>query len=558
LEYAYGAWIKVTLAEPSSSIVVRSEHQFNKHERRRLGLRKHFYEFSAQHRDSPSRERRGKNAWHFHVDKRFVSQLETNAAQAESADAQEAWTAMIGRLQELIGESFEDRAEFRDRLPLPVSDAGARIRELIASRAFSPADCYVIKSSDCFGHYVGFIDLRPNSFESPLALGVLGLPRRYRHNPDVRIVTGSYGPLFGGPAFAGTVYSMHDPKEGGAPCAQACAIMALGMLADRGAQISGNYTLTYLAYRKSAREHTHEDSIAAGDRHLGNGIPHGVTRFSFALRGETGNDKNAGLAPGELAQVLAERGISTLHIARPVNDGNRILMQRLIEAYITARFPIILAVDSAAWWPWRKHPRHAGHAVLVVGYRRLSNHPGEISLITHDPGYMPYYELPFADCQRACAQLRLRNGNPADKFHAILIAPESIRLHASECVSWLLAAEREFKPFFARNDDRDYRIALIVRDDLADRLYARPINPPQVRQFVSRLQAALEVSLDRCAYWCIAGFQQRRLRTVWLFDARKPIATAAGWTAQLTFQDRSVIMEFAREGGKRIDRVVIA
>src|SRR5258708_7722782 len=58
LELVYGPWVKVTLAEPSSSIVVRSEHQYNKDERGRLALRKHVYELSADHGTSQGRLRR--------------------------------------------------------------------------------------------------------------------------------------------------------------------------------------------------------------------------------------------------------------------------------------------------------------------------------------------------------------------------------------------------------------------------------------------------------------------------------------------------------------------
>ena len=79
------------------------------------------------------------------------------------------------------------------------------------------------------------------------ALGVLAVPKYYLHDPAAVLISGDYGPVFGGPAFPAGVYSMHDPDAGGGYCAQAAVIMALGLLVDRGAQVTGSHTLTYLA-----------------------------------------------------------------------------------------------------------------------------------------------------------------------------------------------------------------------------------------------------------------------------------------------------------------------
>src|SRR5262249_35083668 len=143
LKWVYGRHIKVTLSEPTSSIVARSEHQYNKREYLRLSLRKHLYKVAG-------------------------------------------------------GEG-----------------------------AVFGMDCADVGESDRFATYLGFIDLRFHSIESPLALGILAPPKRLREDRSTNLVTGFYGPIFGGPGFECSVYSMQDPKSGGSYCAQICIFMIL-------------------------------------------------------------------------------------------------------------------------------------------------------------------------------------------------------------------------------------------------------------------------------------------------------------------------------------------
>ena len=103
------------------------------------------------------------------------------------------------------------------------------------------------------GSYIGYIDLRRHYQSSPLALGLLGVPRKLAVDPDAHLVVGDFGPLFGGPALPCTIYSMQDDRTAGAACAQACIIMVLGMLSDRGARLEGSYTLTQLGFSAEGR-----------------------------------------------------------------------------------------------------------------------------------------------------------------------------------------------------------------------------------------------------------------------------------------------------------------
>ena len=47
MTHIYGPRIKIGLSETSSCFVVRSEHHYNKDERRRLSLRKHIFEINT-------------------------------------------------------------------------------------------------------------------------------------------------------------------------------------------------------------------------------------------------------------------------------------------------------------------------------------------------------------------------------------------------------------------------------------------------------------------------------------------------------------------------------
>lgn len=507
LEKVYGSGIKVTLSEPSSSIIVRSEHQFNKSERRRLGLRKHIYELSSQHAHDNWRRHVGKRK--FTVDGAFLDAFQFQLP-GEQTPARRA------ALQRLQGTEFASRVQFRTALDgVLARDEPERIREWLTALAFGPLDCYQILPGDRFGHYVGFVDLRPNSSNSPLAMGILGMPRRYRHNSDVRIITGNYGKLFGGPSFASTVYSMHDGSEGGAQCAQACVIMALGFLGDRGARLSGNYTLTYLAKQRSKQSTQHQPGCPEepDPEHLGN-IPANspLIRFSFESR--------EGLDLQEIQKVLEQRNLGG-RVFRKRNDAHHArMLARLIEAYVMARLPSILAVRSDIWWPWTTESNH--HVVLVIGFRKplskSASKPVEelqnFSLITHDPGYLPFYEQPFSVSRAASAAL--------GELKAVFVGTEAIQLHGQDCLDALVLrtnrqlTEPAFSEYFENRNGKDYRIDLIARDDLADRICHRSRSPRAVqRQLNQRLACG--------AFWCVTALENDVPVWTWIFDARRPL-----------------------------------
>ncbi len=475
-ELVYGRWIRVTLAEPSSSIVVRSEHHFNREERRRLSLRKHIYELSADHGGANDRKRRKP----VELSESFLKDLKGKIPDE-----------IIGKLQNLVAKPFADKTQFDSELAKAFSaDEFNKLGAFISARAFSPLDCYRIQSDDHFGHYAGFVDLRPNSIGSPLAFAVLALPRQYRHCSDAFLITGQYGPLFGGPSFRSTVYSMHDPKDGGAVCAQACVIMALGLLADRGARISGSYTLTYLGkkkrdFRACLPGPTGNAVRRLGDfekgNHLGDVNDNDGVRWHFDAAGGLG-----GLEPDRIAQLLNDRDVSACLFQEESNEQSGMLLERMAEAYVAARSPVILAVDAATWWPWIA-PNGAAHAVIVIGIRKLLD-TNELALITHDPGFIPFYERPFSECQRACEEY-----SGAGQLSAVFAAHHTVKRHAYHCVLALAgdgSMDREvFEQFLfaGRDSELDYQIRLLVRDNLAETFYSRSHLPKRayVKQLVT-------------------------------------------------------------------------
>jgi hypothetical protein len=258
LRRAYGRHIRVTLAEPSSSIVVRSENLFNRDDSHRLTLRKHFYEEERGAKDTRCVLTKGS------VDG-LVAKLEHSRNRGGTFPPRGFNLDKLRLLLEgLIDETKPHRpsvdwkspGEFKSAIvsalrgSVPEETLDKLIR-ILHSFVSSPLNCRPIGRETEFAKYLGFVDLRTHSPLSPVALALLVPPRHLRHDPKVNVVVGNYGYVFGAHGFTSTVYSMHDPQAGGAHCAQACLIMVLGMLCDRGAKIAGSYDLTFFAEASS-------------------------------------------------------------------------------------------------------------------------------------------------------------------------------------------------------------------------------------------------------------------------------------------------------------------
>ena len=533
LRQVFGRSIKVTLTESSSSIVVRSEHQYNRDERHRLCLRKHVHELESE----PIRSWKISGGVVFAVEQ----QLEYAVDRGRLALTAGQTAGIVGYLQGSIGdgegEGYVDEARFAEvmeslgirlsELEVPEPERAGVVR-VVRLHATAGLACHPIRPDEKLGKYLGFVDLRTNSILAPLALGLLVPPRELRHDPDVTIATGEYGRIFGAHGFTSTVYSMHDPEAGGAHCAQACVIMALAMLADRGAKVLGSYDLTCLG--KDPIKPRSEDG-ACLERQDG-------YADAFAVDG---------LNADEIVRLLRR------HECHTSVDGLRAKFtlsnfrecKRLIEAYVAARCPVIMLVDTAEWW---EREQSVGHAVLIVGVRRgrgaatKSPPPGEVSeLIVHDPGDKPFVVRPIRDGLRASLAFA-KSPKHKEKFHLIFVAEARIKQHASHCLRAIENRDQDrWEKYCAVPDSSstaDYRIALLHCSEVVRRytdpshdiawIYRRskvpedqlkPSELAMMRRFEKLRGVVATLPSGLC--WCIAGYEGHELEVLWLFNAER-------------------------------------
>ena len=369
-----------------------------------------------------------------------------------------------------------------------------------------------------FGRYLGFLDLRKVGSEVPLALGILAIPDEFATDPAVRMIATTCGPLFGGPAFAASVYSMHDPNTGGAVCAQACLIMILGILADRGAVMVGSHCLTYLGWRGRLDLVSRQPDAECVAAQSGPVRPFG----SFAIEG---------LSAKMCADILSD--LSFRVSARHVERKNDVLSDRLttaeLTAYLSAGFPVMFAVSANAWNE-RKDGLDSdtslpdeGHAVLAVGYRQQGPWSDQVSFVVHDPGARPFVQTSRNHLFDASRKL------DSGVLTYLPVGDSALALHLDSCSDYL------------RDPPSDstlaaYNLVEIFSDCLTKGCLVRVglIAPTACRSFFKgpgESSVLLNVLLPALAklrgerYWCYAAYDPNTgnltslLKYVWLFDA---------------------------------------
>ncbi len=394
-----------------------------------------------------------------------------------------------------------------------------------------------LRESDRFGRYLGFMDLRwlgdgpAAGGESPLALGVLALPKRYRGDPAVVAVLGGYGPVFGGPSFRATVYSMADSRTGGAVCAQACAIMALGLLSDRGARPIGSHNITFLGRRRVSHSPATRTPLCAAAN----------VRYSPAAYYDVG-----GLNPASIRNVLNSRDANgesrcrvsadLIHYPAPGRLPDR-LITRLLECHIDARFPVILAVHADTWnaaeirdEKLKAAGPEVGHAVVAAGYRRTGIGPDDLAFLIHDPSSRPFVQRArksVIDALRAYASAT----RPAGEVFMVPVADHRVRTHLHACVAWLRGPDgRAFHadPAVNRPDlsaalegyltspEHELKLALVERN------YTGPLFQPTIdRSCQGNLARAVGGVAESRRLWCVIGMRANQFRHLWLFDAER-------------------------------------
>jgi hypothetical protein len=265
------------------------------------------------------------------------------------------------------------------------------------------------------------------------------------------MILGEYGAFFGGPSFPASVFSMHDETTSGAKCTQACTFMALALLADRGARI------------ESALE------ITLGANGLAPDAPDCTTHEQIVL---------AGLTQDQVVDAINRNNGSAVAFRRSLAldiPTNNIWFERLLAAYIHARYPVIIFVDAQAWKgraPARKGTdsvqpavgsKEHLHAVAAVGYLRAPNQACSMrSVIVHDPSHQPYSVVPLSHLvQSARAAAYDNHRHPCD-IPAVFAAPELIKHHANELLERIaeLPSGRPYVLDSYRDKDREFFVRL--------------------------------------------------------------------------------------------------
>lgn len=521
LSRAYGLELSVVLSELSSSIVVRSEHQYNPGDALRSTLRKHIYELETLS-DNPLDS----------FSPAVLSAIRSDLVKLISSGAfrQSDVDAICNAISQRLGAQSSLRVRRSETYALLTNcGIGDNMHEIAAAivlkHSHARLACHPISTDDKFGRYLGFVDLRVSTIppqkgpnQSTLAMGLLTPPKRYRHDHSVTLISGEYGLFFGTSNFVSTFYVMHAPRLGGSHCAQACVIMALGALSDRGAKLAGTYEVTYLAKQKSSPTAPTTSDPAC--------LSHQRPESHFIVDGLSGH---------EIATILdrSSGSFNTSSIGRSfrcassteIDDGAHQAM-RLMQCYVNARYPLIALVNSHTLntrYPNASSFTPTGspqHAISIVGIREkqfgyASNESAPLlnveDVIFHDPGYSPYCQLPFKDIIDAAI-----NYSDATKLRSsaqfIFVAEHRIANQGWSCLKWLESHPEWFiyikHPSGLTFRRYDYRIQLLENRDIPTSLgWASP-------ELVHKLDENKHIWFNEDTYWCVTGYRRVSLEEV--------------------------------------------
>ncbi len=557
----YGQRVTVTLSEVSSSIVVRSEHQFRNDDRFRLTLRKHLHEEIT-------------TDWRNGADHTSITTVLSKGVilaiqgDIEKSRRRQQLDLTDGEVSTLLAE-LNGLIEISAGSPCSISDIESiartaikrselDCRKVIACLRYfllAPARCVELCNNRTLGRYIGFIDQRvaQPGRATPLAMALLVPPKEIRHTAGWRILQGEYGPLFGAHSFASTVYVMHDSESGGSYCAQASIIMALGMLSDRGARLLGPVDLTLLAKQPLPVASTVDSACQSGRIKATTAVPVcGLTILDMAklfystsdIQNQlcsTQNDVGLKLRDdGENEVYRPEKGLRkpcshlnvTADVIRFKNTAaqNRLFI-RIVEAYIDARCPVILCVDASTLWS--RGGGAVGHSVVIVGYRSTGNATvrdavcdtihDPTQFLINDPGLQPYFVQDIATTISAALRFdkNPRNDPRVPRINACFLGDSQMRSHAYDCISRI---RRDFKmdyyryvrPQFsqlARNVN--YKIELIHTEDIVQ--LSRRASREEDRAYVGCLRHVVG-RLPNTAFWAIMLYSRECEGAAWVAD----------------------------------------
>lgn len=568
---AFGSHVRVTLVEPSANLVVRAEQQVHQLERHRVSLRRHLYETTSDLTPfchlSPKSQTVLQSDLHHTLNTAFVQHgyaghkagaavLKVAASTADEAiqylkslpaeTLPIRWTEFVVGFWDINKTALDLAiriAALENSIAPGTADVFARhihrkIFDVLRRNLTRPFACKPL-SGEQLGTYLGFVDVRHPTAQSPVALAVLRPPRHIRRNPRARVILGEYGQFFGGPSYPCSVFSMHDSTTSGAYCAQACTFMALSMLADRGARIHSALDISLLKHEISE---------------LGN-QPREITIGGSTL---------------EEVKVAFEKSdaSASIFLRSTVNDKSvtERWFSRLISAYINARFPIIVFVDANIWKGERRPSGGSRgshellHAVTLVGYIR--SHDGSRSLrsvVVHDPSFAPFSVMPLNHLIHASQSANYGAGKSCttQDIPAVFCTSKAVDVHAIQALSRIASTFRGKQYLVkAATEDADFFVRLGRGSDLPQILGSSAIDFQSIKRYqlvqshsknpeskedetmlgyarqqikffdtVERWVRRKQLSTTLC--WFICGTQGSKVREIWAVPAKTSLIAGA-------------------------------
>ena len=501
LNEAYGRGICVTLSEPSTSIVVRSEHQFRHDDRFRYTIRKHIHEneeYQENHHTLSLVGTASSGAVNAAVCEAMFHALAFPTAEPPYASIDvQAYKSEVRRIESLLMAQATRTASpislpelatlFLDR-----SVTSRHLFKVFCKHLFPPGGCHHFRPTQKLGRYLGFLDVRQTPSRSPVALSVLAPPRRFRHDPHWVIATGDYGRIFGGVGFPATVYAMHDSVASGTYCAQAAIVMILGMLSDRGAQIMGPIDITFQAVEHQMIR-ARDVQCSVSESNATSAFPaHGLRIDEVARFFWPGSRAYYVMRTKRQEVVRFTTEFPTRKAPDPNVSGDVVLTTpskvlgrlfvRTVQAYIRTRCPVLLFVDpSILDGSTCSEP----HAIVVIGIRETAAKTKHFlfgplahayEMMYHDPGRRPFMTRATLDIFRAARSYAKPSAGGRCAFagfiHAAFVTSKKIVTHAIECVMHIrharprIAYEYIFALTVEKHGKVDFRIDLVHSDDI--------------------------------------------------------------------------------------------
>jgi len=214
---------------------------------------------------------------------------------------------------------------------------------------------------------------------------------------------------------------MHSSARG-YMCAQACIYLAMIMMARHGGRVFGPTTITALAKPEipaEARPDTYHPKDSQDD---------------FDVWGLTARQVQA---------VAGHAGLSGHYEVFPYTNASRIVSERVLDAYVSSGFPVILFLDMARLHETEQEShaavsergqrgkRPTDHAVVVVGGSNLGDPGLDIpTIVIHDTAKKPYMEFSWPQVFEACAAFGRGRRQPGDvpKVGFVAYCPHNVKV----------------------------------------------------------------------------------------------------------------------------------